>query len=74
LVSSKECVVKVVKASISELSSAVEALSERLIAKMGAEAFARHFPEIAEVCGVGEEAGESLYSGSGRFGFLGNVG
>ena len=54
-----------------KLVSAVEALSERLVAKMGEEAFARHFPELAELKSEKPEA--SLYDGSGKFGFLGNL-
>jgi hypothetical protein len=66
-----------IRASAERLSSALEALSERLMAKMGEDAFKRHFPEIADLLEGGEagsEGGRSgIYDGSGRFGFNGSL-
>jgi hypothetical protein len=65
-----------IRASAERLSSALEALSERLVEKMGEDAFKRHFPEIAELLDGGYSGAESgspsgIYDGSGRFGFNG---
>ena len=61
-----------IRASSERVSHAVEVLSERLVAKMGEDAFRRHFPEIAELIGGESESGEAgIYDGSGRFGFNG---
>jgi hypothetical protein len=64
-----------IRASAERLSSALEALSERLMGKMGEDAFKRHFPEIAELLD-GDYSGAAaepsgIYDGSGRFGFNG---